>query len=49
MGQVQVCLFPAVPPVLTWKVLNDDDGDDDDDFSPLSGQAEAPEGQVTCP
>lgn len=46
MRQIRVCLFLTVPPALTQEGLNDGDGDD---FSLLGRQAEAPEGQVTCP
>ena len=49
MRQIHVCLFATIPPALTWEVLIDDGGDDDDVVYLLGGQAEAQEGQVTCP
>ena len=44
--QIRVCLFLTIPPALTQEGLSDGDGDD---FSLLGRQAEAWEGQATCP
>lgn len=44
-----VCLFLTVPSAPTQEGLNDGDGDDGDDFNLLGRQAEAQEGQATCP
>lgn len=48
MRQTHVCLFLTVPSALTQEGLNDGDGDDGD-FNLLGRQAEAQEGQATCP
>lgn len=44
MRQIRVCLFLTVPPALTQEGLGDGD-----DFSLLGRQAQAREGQATCP
>lgn len=46
MRQIRVCLSLTVPPALTQEGLKGGDGDD---FNLLGRQAEAREGQATCP